>query len=84
MEAPPSVNERRAPTEYSSVSPFWIMLSSEVMEMNNKLSMLKASLTELIRGVQSGFVEEPHVYTALAENSVPFLWKVRYDIKCIS
>lgn len=62
---------------YSNVSPFWVLLSNEVMELNDRLSMLKISLNELIKGVKSGFIPELHVYKALAENTVPHLWKVR-------
>ena len=65
------------PTNYSNISPFWVVLSNEVMELNNRLSMLKTLLNELIVGVKCGFVQEPLVYKALAENTVPHPWKVR-------
>ena len=64
---------------WGSVSPYWLLLSSEILVLNDKLASLSNSLMIVIRGIKGEVVHELdfwHVYKALADNTAPDSWKV--------
>jgi len=65
-------------TPTSPPSPLWVLLASEVVEMNQKVLMVRSCLTGVVAEVRSGTVVQEQVYEALSKNMVPVDWKVSY------
>ena len=64
---------------WSVLSPYWALLSSEVSALNEKILLLNASLKGVVMEIKGEVAVQDHlapVYTSLAENMAPDLWKV--------
>ena len=64
---------------WSTVSPFWAVLCSEVAALNEKLLLLNASLIGLEGEIRGELVEDEcntEYYRALSDNLAPETWKV--------
>lgn len=65
--------------KWKVVSPFWLLLSSEILVLNEKLSSLSSSLKIVVRGIKGEVVHNLdfwHIYKAIADNTAPDSWKV--------
>lgn len=65
------------------MSPYWMLLSSEVVALNECLFMLEAALKGVVRGIKEVMPESifQEIYVKLAQDTVPNSWKV---FTCIS
>ena len=79
----PSQNTTEPISIWKRISPFWILLSNEVLALNEKVIKITSLLNSVISGIKGECVEDQlfqHVYKALAENMSPDSWKV---VSCI-